>query len=232
MPPLIPVCHARLNARSRVAPCALLIFALFLLCTIASAQDVRAPAQGASRTIPLPRGTITISGGVMVPLAHDVVTDFWTPGPALSVGVYRTVNRLVSLGFGAEMALFAFDQGGFALKYPGVTPHPLALGHLHLFVGWRFAMRSGSGIIPTLGATVGASKLTKASHQERIAGVRTTYYDIPGRFRLTGGGTVGLDVPLGRSFAVSVEGRVLYLVNDPDASVLASGRVGVRLTLE
>ena len=232
MPPLISVWHARLRPRSRVVISALLPLSLTLFSIPASAQGVRAPVQKAPRTIPLPRGTITISGGVMVPMAHDLVTDLWNPGPALSVAAYRTVNRLISLGFGAEAAYFAFNEGGFAVKYPGVTSHPLSLGYLHFYVGWRFQMWSGSGIVPTLGATVGASKLTRASHQERPAGVRITYYDIPGRFRLTGGATLGLDFPLSKSFALSLEGRALYLMNDPEASVLASGRLGMRFTLE
>ncbi len=232
MPPLIPVTHTPRRPRLRAAIVSLLPVALILFSIPSLAQDVRVPARSGVRTIPLPRGTITISGGVMVPMAHDVVTDLWNPGPTLSVAAYRTVNRLVSLGFGAEGAIFAFNEGGFALKYPGVNPHPLALGYVHFFVGWRFQMRSGGGITPTLGATIGASKLTRASHQERIAGVRVTYYEIPGRFRLTGGATAGLDFPLGSSFALSLEGRALYLMNDPDASALVSGRLGVRLTLE
>ena len=232
MPPLIPVCQSRRQTRLRAAA-----FIHFTICCIlfsftSFAQNVRVPAQGTSRTIPLPRGAITISGGLMVPLAHALVTDLWKPGPAASIAAYRTVNRLVSLGFGAEAAMFGFDDAGFALKYPGVTPHPLSVGYLHFYVGWRFQMRSGTGVIPTLGATVGASKLTKALHQERISGVRTTYYDIPGRFRLTGGGTVGLDFPLSRLVALSLEGRALYLMNDPDASVLVGGRLGLRFSLE
>ena len=60
---------------------------------------------------------------------------------------------------------------GFALKYPGVTSHPLALGYVHFFVGWRFQMRSGGGITPTLGATIAAQPIVWPWLNDRLSSV-------------------------------------------------------------
>jgi len=171
---------------------------------------------------------VVLTGGVMVPLAHPSLKDFWNLGPSAALTVFANVNRFVSFGAGAEGSLLFFKDGTFSTRYPGVSAHPLKTANLHLFVAWKYSGRLGNVVAATLSASLGGSKMTKAVYEERIAGVRTTYYNIPGRMRLTLGFSPGIEFAFNRSIALVIEGRVLYLHNDPEAGLLAGGRSGLR----
>ncbi len=172
--------------------------------------------------------SIVVAGGVMTPVTHVSLKRFWNVGPAASVMIFTNVNRYVSFGAGMEATTLSFNDGAFQKQYPGVTAHPLWTANLHLFVAWKYTGRLGNVVSPTFSATVGGSKMTKAVYEERIAGVRTTYYSIPGRMRLTVGLTPGVEFSIHRGLAMAVEGRALYLLNDPEAGLLAGGRIGLR----
>ncbi len=71
--------------------------------------------------------------------------------------------------------------------------------------------------------------MTKAVYETRSSeGVRITYYNLPGRMRLTIGLSPGMELSIHRGLAMVIEGRVLYLHNDPEAGLLAGGRFGLR----
>lgn len=175
-----------------------------------------------------PKNSIVVVGGVMTPLAHASLKDFWNLGPSGGLTVYVNVNRLVSFGAGAEVSTLSFNTGAFTERFPGITAHSLWTANLHLFVTWKYTGRLGSVLCPTFSASLGGSKMTKAVYEERIAGVRTTYYNIPGRMRLTLGVTPGIEFAINRGLSMVVEGRALYLHNDPEASFLVGGRFGFR----
>jgi hypothetical protein len=167
----------------------------------------------------------------MVPLSHNALTQFWNLGPSAALAMYVNVNRYVALGVGAEAALFFFDRQAFEGRFPSVPVHQLNTANLHIFVGWKYTGRLGSFLCPTLGATIGASKMTKAVYQQRVAGVRQTYYEIPGMTRATLGATAGLEFVLSRSLALLLEGRAQYLHNDPEAAILGGARTGLRINI-
>ncbi len=174
------------------------------------------------------KNSIVITGGVMTPLSHPSLKDFWGPGPSVALTLYANVNRFVSFGAGAEGALFSFKESEFSGRYPGVASHPLKTANLHLFVAWKYTGHLGPVFSPTFSATLGGSKITKAVYEERIAGVRTTYYALPGRMRLTLGFSPGMEFAFNRAIAVVSEGRLLYLYKDPEAALLAGARGGLR----
>jgi hypothetical protein len=167
----------------------------------------------------------------MVPLSHASLKEFWKPGPSAALAIYVNVNRFVALGLGAEGALFFFDRSSFEGRFDTVAVHELNTANLHIFLAWKYTGRLGSFLSPTLGATVGASKMTKALYQQRVAGVRQTYYEIPGMMRVTVGATAGLEFVLSRSLSLMLEGRAQYLHNDPEAAILAGARAGLRINL-
>ncbi len=207
-------------------PAAFLIVFLFgSLPVAAQSQADRPVARPAQRFL---RTSIVVTGGVMTPLSHVSLKDFWGLGPSAALAVYANVNRFVSFGAGVEGALLFFKETAFADAYPGVSAHPLKTANLHLFVAWKYTGHLGPVFSPTFSVTLGGSKMTKAVYEERIAGVRTTYYNLPGRMRLTLGISPGMEFAFNRGISVVIEGRVLSLYNDPEAGVLAGARGGLR----
>lgn len=172
--------------------------------------------------------SIVVAGGIMTPVTHISLKRFWNVGPAASVMIFTNVNRYVSFGAGAEATTLSFNNGAFAAHFPNVPAHPLWTANLHLFVAWKYTGRLGSVVSPTFSVSLGGSKMTRAVYEERIEGARTTYYNLPGRMRLTVGLSPGLEFSIHRRLAMVVEGRALYLHNDPEAGLLAGGRFGLR----
>jgi len=177
----------------------------------------------------IPRRSIVMSAGLTVPLSHSHLTDFWTMGPGGSFAFFAQVHRLVSLGVGAEGSMLFFRSGAFETQFPGVSYEKRNLGLLHLYVTWRYAFLSKPPVSPFIGASVGAAKATLAVYQTTVNGIRTTYYEIPGRTRLAVAGLLGADFYLDRTVALEVEGKALYLYNDPEVGLSLSVRAGVRL---
>lgn len=208
---------------------------VLIVCSLAlslcSAQE-RARSTSTIRPAPkFPPNSLTLAFGGMAPLSHNALTQFWNPGPSAALTMYVNVNRYVALGVGAEAALFFFDRQSFEGRFPNVPAHQLNTANLHIFVGWKYTGRLGSFLCPTLGATLGASKMTKALYQQRVAGIRQTYYEIPGMTRATLGATAGLEFVLSRSLALLLEGRAQYLHNDPEVAFLGGGRTGIRINI-
>jgi hypothetical protein len=211
----------------------LVVFLLALLVSLSlplpvQTQQDKAPLVQLRPMRRLLKHSVVVAGGVMTPLTHPSLKDLWKLGPSFALTVYANVNRLVSFGAGAEGSLLLFNDGAFSARYPSVSPHPLKTANLHLFVAWKYTGRLGAVIAPTISASVGGSKMTKAVYEERIAGVRQTYYNIPGRMRLTLGVSPGVEFTFNRSLALVLEGRMLYQYNDPEAGLLAGGRCGLR----
>jgi hypothetical protein len=213
--------------RSPVVP----LFALLVslpLSLPAQTQQEKAPLVQLRPTQRLLKHSVVVVGGVMTPLTHPSLKDFWKLGPSFALTVYANVNRFVSFGAGAEGSLLFFNEGAFSSRFTSVPTHPLKTANLHLFVTWKYTGRLGTVIAPTFSASVGGSKMTKAVYEARIAGVRQTYYNIPGRMRLTLGVSPGLEFAFHRGLALVLEGRMLCLYNDPEAGLLAGGRCGLR----
>lgn len=177
----------------------------------------------------VPRRSIVVTAGLTVPLSHSYLTDFWTMGPGGSFTFFAHVHRLVSVGVGAEGSLLFFRSGAFETQYPGVAYEKRNLGLLHLFLTWRYAFVSQPPVSPFIGASIGAAKATKAVYETTVNGIRTTYYEIPGRTRLAVAGLLGADFFLDRTVALEVEGKALFLYNDPEVGLSLSVRAGVRL---
>jgi len=206
----------------------------FLFAVLATLSPAQTQSDRTSLVQPRPaqrllKNSIVLTGGVMTPLTHPSLKNFWNPGPSVALTVFANVNRFVSFGAGAEGCLLFFKEGAFSERYPGVSAHPLKTANLHLFIAWKYTGRLGTVIAPTISATLGGSKMTKAVYEVRdSSGVRKTYYNIPGRMRLTLGVAPGIEFAFSRTVALIVEGRFLYLHNDPEAGLLAGGRCGLR----
>ncbi len=177
----------------------------------------------------IPRRSIVMSAGLTVPVSHNHLTDFWSMGPGGSVAFFAHVHRLVSVGVGVDGSMLFFRTGAFETQFPGVSSEKRNLGLLHLYLTWRYAFVSKPPVSPFIGASVGAAKATSAVFETTINGIRTTYYEIPGRTRLAVAGVLGADFFLDRTMAVEVEGKAVYLYNDPEVGLALSVRAGVRL---
>jgi hypothetical protein len=177
----------------------------------------------------IPRRSIVMSAGLTVPVSHHHLTDFWSMGPGGSVAFFAHVHRLVSVGVGVDGSMVFFRSGAFETQFPGVSSEKRNLGLLHLYLAWRYAFVSKPPVSPFIGASVGAAKATSAVFETTVNGIRATYYEIPGRTRLAVAGVLGADFFLDRTTAVEVEGKAVYLYNDPEVGLVVSVRAGVRL---
>jgi hypothetical protein len=176
----------------------------------------------------LPRQSIAVSGGLTIPLSHHDLTDFWTMGPGGSLTFFAHVHRLVSLGIGAEGSILKFRPGAFAQTFPNVPVEARSIGLLHVYLTWRYTFVSQPPVSPFIGASVGAAKATAVGYQTMIDGIRKVYYEIPGRMHLAVAGLVGADFFLNNRLAIEVEGKGVYLYNDPEVGLFLSVRAGVR----
>jgi len=208
-----------------------LVIAVLLSTAMSTAQERDRPRDPVRPAPKFPKTSITFSAGWTVPLSHAPIMEFWNSGPSAALAMYVNVNRFVACGMGAEGSYFVFDKPAFENRYPGVPQHPIDVGNLHLFLAWKYTGRLSTKISPTFGATVGVSKMTKAVYQVRVAGVRQTYYEIPGIARAAVGATAGVEIAMGRGVSLAVEGRLQYLHNDPETGILAGGRLGLRFNM-
>lgn len=175
--------------------------------------------------------TIEITGGATFPMSHSALTDFWTRGPSGGACFLFRANDVMRVGVGAEVAYFSFRRGAFAEAYPGV---PLQVSHLttvHIFLAVRNYLRPGLRLSPFFGAEVGVLRVTGAEYKEIIGGVRHTYYEIPGMSHLTGSVSAGLDFYISRRVALQLQGRAVYVVNDPETGLLLTAHAGVKFAL-
>jgi len=175
--------------------------------------------------------TIEITGGATFPMSHSALTDFWMRGPSLSTCFLFKANDGIRFGVGAEVAHLSFRRGAFEVAFPGV---PLQVKHLttvHIFLAVRNYLRPSVRLSPFFGAEVGVLRVTGAEYKAVIGGVRHTYYEIPGMSHLAGAVVAGIDYYVSRRIAVQLQGRAVYVVNDPETGILLTAHAGMKFTL-
>jgi hypothetical protein len=175
--------------------------------------------------------TLEVWGGMGIPLTHKSFTEFWKRGPALGMGLTVRMTNNVKIGFGAEAALYAFQRGAFAERFPDLPVYVRhqALVHLYLFI--RNFFYPGRRFSPYLGGDLGFARISGAENKDLINGVRVTYYEIPGATRLAVGTVAGADYYFFKGFAVQADLRLMYLHNDPNVGLFFLLRVGAKFKL-
>lgn len=200
------------------------------LCGVA--QLSREDREEIPRIVYSPRDrTLEITGGMTVPLSHAGLKEFWMRGPSGGVEFLFRANDLVRFGVGSEVALFSFRRGAFAEKFPDVIPQVTHLTGVYLFLAVRNYVRPGLRMSPFFGAEVGVLRMTGAEYKAILNGVRRTYYEIPAMSHLAGSVSAGLDYYVSRTIALQVQGRAMYVFNDPDTGLLVTTHAGVRFSL-
>jgi hypothetical protein len=198
---------------------AALLVALFLGLAVAGAQAGQRPL------------TISIASGIGWPATKSPLREFWRLGPAGSLTVSSRVNRRLSLGAGIDAAIYRFSNAAFRARFPGVSPLNRKTAFTHVFVFAKIDLSPGHRLAPFVQGSLGAARLTPASYQATVGGVRRVYYEIPPRARLALGLSVGADLMVLRWFAVSAEVRATMVHNDPNAGIEPALLGGFRFTL-
>ncbi len=196
------------------------------------AQPVSQDQEPVPRIVYSPRDrTLEISGGMTLPLSHAGLKEFWLRGPSVGVGFLFRANDLIRYGIGGEVAQFSFRRGAFAERFPDVIQQVTHLTGVYLFLALRNYLRPGLRMSPFIGAEVGILRMTGAEYKAVINGVRRTYYEIPAMSHLAASVSAGLDYYVSRTIALQVQGRVMYVFNDPDTGLLVAIHAGVRFSL-
>jgi hypothetical protein len=184
------------------------------------------------RQIYLPRErTIEIWGGMSHPFNHRAFKRYWMRGPAGGFAMYFRASDHVKIGFGAEASLFSFRAGNFQVWNPTVPVQVKDIVALNVFLSMRRYFQPALRTSPFIGVEVGFTRITGAEYKDVIDAVRVTYYDVPGSFRLTASGCVGIDHYLSRRLAIQAEAHLTYLHNDPNLGLFIGGRAGLKFTL-
>ena len=175
--------------------------------------------------------TVEVWGGIGHPLNHASFKRYWMRGPAAGFAMYFPASDRVRIGFGMEATLFSFRTGNFQIWNPDVTPQVKDVGLLNVFLSMRRYFTPTLRTSPYIGCEVGFTRVTGAEYKVIINAVRVTYYEVQDAFRLTGTINAGVDHYFTRKFAVQGEGRLTYLHNAENISLLIGARVGVKFTL-
>jgi hypothetical protein len=207
----------------------LLLITLLCVPVSSRAQDTTRTEDQSFRLLYAPRDrTIELTVGGTIPMSHSALTDFWTRGPSMGACFLFKANDVIRFGVGAEVDYFSFRRGAFAEAFPGV---PLQVQHLaivHVYLAVRNYLRPSLRMTPFFGAEVGVLRVTGAEYKMITGGVRHTYYEIPGMSHLSGAVSTGLDYYVGRHVAVQLQGRAVYVFNDPETGMLVSVHAGVK----
>ena len=198
-------------------------------CSQVSGQTIRPKKQ--PPVAPYPRITIALTAGGGQPESRRGLKDFWLRGPSGASSVMISVDRYHAFGMGLEGTLLYFNKAGFANRWPGVALQARNIAFLNAYLAWKLTMIPQKQTTPYLSLNAGIGRLTGARYQEIVNGVRTTYYDISGRTRLTLGAAAGVDIMLTRGFALEAEVKSTYVHNDPDVGIMIFLRGGVKLTV-
>ena len=199
--------------------------AALLLITAEGAWAQKSPAPV------LPFRTVCISGGMSWPVTHEGLTRYWRGGPTVAVDFNVRFRRRFLLGVGLDVAAFWFRSSRFIQSNPGVPLHNMPVSHITIALTGRVELTPGKRFVPYLGLSIGASRLTAAVYREVIDSVRVTWFNIPGRTRLSAGGIAGVSFQTSRWLGVEAESRLLYVHNDPDAGLVVLLRAGLRFTI-
>jgi hypothetical protein len=184
-----------------------------------------------NRTIPVRDQTFEIMGGMTFPMSHNGITSFWLRGPSVGAAVYFKATDRVRIGAGLATAVFSFRRGAFAQTYPNVTVQARDLVSIYLYIASRSYLQPRWRVTPFFGGEIGVVRCSGVEYKGFVNGVRRTYYEIPGMAHLAASGSAGLDFYFARYVAVQVEGRAMYVVNDPDTGVLIAVHAGLKFAL-
>ncbi|MEW6509594.1 MAG: opacity family porin [Bacteroidota bacterium] len=186
------------------------------------------PAQTPQRTpSALPTRSVAVVGGMSWPVSHDGIMQYWRGGPSAGTEIAFRVGRRTWIGIEVEASALWFRAGKFGGAHPGVRAEHKHIAHMAIGLTGKYEFAAVRRLIPYVGLSVGASRLTPAIAQEIVDSVRVTYFNIPGRTRLSVGFLGGVSYPLTRWLAIGVEARWLYVHNDPDigATTAVRGRL-------
>ncbi len=213
-------------------PRPLLLTILLCVQVAGFAQDSAKVHEQRFRVLYSPRNkSIEITGGATFPMSHSALTDFWTRGPSGGACFLFRANDVMRVGVGAEVALFSFRRGAFAEAFPGVPVQVSNLTTVHIFLAVRNYLRPSVRLSPFFGAEAGVLRVTGAEYKEIIGGVRHTYYEIPGMSHLTGSVSAGLDYYISRRVALQMQGRAIFVINDPETGLLLTAHAGMKFAL-
>ena len=196
----------------------------------ATAQEER-PAPSSSVIKQYQKQSLTISFGTGIPQSRDGITSFWNMGPSGSIKFMVNVNRGLAFGIGFDLAHLGFNTQSFQSAFPGIPLRAKNITMGALYLAMKYSFQPSMRFSPFLGATLGATKLTEAVYTETVDSVLVTYYNIPGRTRLTVGIAAGVDISIVRWFAFQLEAKTSYIHHDPDLGITSFVRGGVRLML-
>ena len=175
--------------------------------------------------------TLEIWGGMSHPFNHRSFKRYWMRGPAAGFSMHFRASEHVKIGFGAEATLFSFRAGNFQVWNPSVPVQIKDIVTLNVFLSMRRYFQPTLRTSPFIGAEVGFTRITGAEYKDIVNAVRVTYYDVPGSFRLTASGTLGIDHYLSRTIAIQGEAHLTYLHNEPNLSLFVGVRGGLKFTL-
>lgn len=198
---------------------------ILLLCS-------RSYSQHTQPVVPFPKKqTITLSFGAGIPQSRDGITRFWDMGPSGSATFMVNVSKPVSFGVGVDAALLKFNESAFRFAFPNITVRSRDVLMANVYIAMKCVLMPSMRFTPFLGASIGATHVSEAVYQEVVDSVRVTYYNIPGRSKLTIGVTAGVDTYLARWITFELEAKANYVHNDPDLGVASFIRGGFRFTL-
>lgn len=179
-----------------------------------------------------PRGkTVDVTLGATFPISHAGLKEFWMLGPSGGVCFLFKATEQMRLGIGGEASLFSFRRGTFQRAFPEAEIQESLLSTVYLYIALRHYMAPRDRLSPFVGAEIGVLRSTGAEYKPVIDGVRRTYYDVPDIARLTGSVSAGLDYYIFRVIAVQVQGRAVYVVNDPNIGVLLTAHAGLKFAM-
>jgi hypothetical protein len=209
----------------------LIVFVLSVPVLCYSQAPTGTSKQPSNRLFPQRDRTFEIMGGMEFPMSHSGLTGFWMRGPSVAASLYFKASDKVRFGVGIETAVFSFRRGTFAQTYPGVVVQARDLASTYLYIAARDYLQPRWRVTPFFGGEIGVLRCSGAEYKAIVNGVRQTYYEIPGMAHLAASGSAGLDFYLARFVALQVEGRIMYVVNDPDAGILTAVHAGLKFAL-
>lgn len=179
----------------------------------------------------LPVRSVLIGGGMSWPVAHDGLTRYWRAGPTAAVEFDVRIRRRFLVGVAVDVAALWFRSSRFIQSNPGVPLHNTPVAHITIALTGRVELFPEKRFGPYIGLSIGASRLTAAVYQQVIDSVRVTWFNLPGRTRLSVGGIAGVTFHATRWLGVEAESRLLYVHNDPDAGLMVLLRAGLRFNI-
>jgi hypothetical protein len=175
--------------------------------------------------------TVDVTFGLTVPASHQGLKEFWMQGPSGSVCFLFKATESLRLGVGGEAALFSFRRGTFQQTFPEAELQETVLSTVHLYIALRHYLMPRARMSPFFGAELGVLRSTGAEYKHVVDGVRRTYYDIPDIARLTGSLSAGIDYFIFRFISVQIQGRVAFVVHDPNIGTLLTAHGGFKFVL-